>query len=402
MVTLQPHSCHQIASPSTRHGHLADCRKKKGRLTISWPAMAKVSAAAVVPEAIAAPVIPAAPECPALEKGAARVSLDYSRFDGIEEDDMQPSANAPAPVSQAIPPPMPATAPSPKRSAGGYAELNYSRFEDMSEEDATVPMVELEKIWRQQAQLQRMRGESLEGFAEWQRRRAKQHNASDSGNATGRGLWCRTNMEEAFTAEAQRAADEKPSDADLPALPAPDMLSCMMSAPGVEVVDVKKWACGALREELTKACATDRAAGCKDPSIRVDAIVSTADVGDGSAGIGVEAQQVLCAYRFAVKVSYCVAVSERPVEGDSPSEAKYIGDVIISELASGIAAAGPAYQEALTQRMKTSLREPKPPKRHLAAMRPVLGRLELSLAHFVRRFERRFLAYPALMMQKAS
>ena len=42
----------------------------------------------------------------------------------------------------------------------------------------------------------------------------------------------------------------------------------------------------------------------QDASIRVDAIVSTADVGDGSAGIGVEAQQVLCAYRFAVKVSY--------------------------------------------------------------------------------------------------
>ena len=49
----------------------------------------------------------------------------------------------------------------------------------------------------------------------------------------GRGLWCRTNMEAAFASEAQRAADEKPSDADLPALPSPDMLSCLMSAPGV-------------------------------------------------------------------------------------------------------------------------------------------------------------------------
>lgn len=151
-----------------------------------------------------------------------------------------------------------------------------------------------------------------------------------------------------------------------------------------------------------QACATDRIVGAKDANIRVDAIVYAVDVKDGNCGIIVDGSQFLCAYRFAVNVSYCVATSERPKEGGPPPEAKYMGDVAISELASGIASPGAAYPEALTQRMKTSLREPKPPKQHLSAMRPVLGRLELSLSHFVRRFERRLLAYPKLAMQKTS
>jgi hypothetical protein len=342
-----------------------------------------------------------APEVPQ-KTGVERTSLDYSRFDGIG-DEVQETTSLPEqdiilPTSNSAPTPASASSVPPKRSL----ELNYARFEEVSEEDATVPLAELEKKWHQEAQLQRMRGETPEGFAEWQRRRAKLGNLSLEEAPTGRGLWSRTNMEETFATEARRAADEQPTDAELPALSPPDLLSAMTSAPGAQVMDMTKWARGILREELVKACATDKSAGVANADVRVDAIAYNVDVGDGNTAIVLDGQQFLCAYRFSVSVAYCVAISERPVDSEVAPEAKYMGDITISELASGIAAPGTGYLEALTKRMKTSLRDPKPSKRHLSAMRPVLGRLELSLAYFVRRFERRLLAYPSTAMKRAS
>merc|ERR1712032_1437666 len=108
----------------------------------------------------------------------------------------------------------------------------------------------------------------------------------------------------------------------------------------------------------------------------------------GNAGVLTEGDRMLCAYRFGADVTYSMNVMERPAPGsDDPVENRFDGDVKIVELVSGLSA------EAATLRMRTSLREPKP-KKHVAVLRPVLNRLELSLAYFVRRFERRFLTYP--------
>merc|ERR1712061_290577 len=94
----------------------------------------------------------------------------------------------------------------------------------------------------------------------------------------------------------------------------------------------------------------------------------------------------MCAYCFKVDVVYSANVAERPQPGQESAEAQYIGDVTIAEFVSG-----GITLECLPKKMKTGLRDAKPPKRHLVALRPVLSRLESSLAYFARRFERRFI-----------
>merc|ERR1712217_275978 len=95
----------------------------------------------------------------------------------------------------------------------------------------------------------------------------------------------------------------------------------------------------------------------------------------------------MCAYRFQLQISFRVNVMERPPAGeDKATEIHYSGSVQIPELVSG------STGSAVTNLMRTSLQtDPKPSKRHLAVIRPVLSRFELSLANFLRRFERRLL-----------
>merc|ERR1712151_1277081 len=102
-------------------------------------------------------------------------------------------------------------------------------------------------------------------------------------------------------------------------------------------------------------------------------------MGDGNAGIVVGLEGgFMCAYSFSVDVHCHVNVAERPAGPDlPPREARYEVGVRIADLASG------QRDRSLVDTMKTSLREPKPSKLHLAAMRAVLSRLELSVQYFV-------------------
>jgi len=173
------------------------------------------------------------------------------------------------------------------------------------------------------------------------------------------------------------------------------MLSALSSAPGARRADATSWAKQALQSELLYACATDRTASLMpgvetNEDLRLDIIVAEVKVGDGNAAVlghgeGAESQ-LLAAYRFKVEVAFCISLSERPAPGappGDPADGRFMGDVHIPELVSGVL---PDF-EALTQRMRTSLRSPKPPKKHLAALRPLLERLERSLAYFSWRFE---------------
>merc|ERR1712194_544953 len=169
--------------------------------------------------------------------------------------------------------------------------------------------------WKKHERLWRMRGETPLPFDEWQRCRARLGNAGPAAadgsgggelDLPGRGLWCTTNMEDAF--DSMASADEKPPDEELPSLGVPDMLSAMTSAPGAEVVDAKAWAQDALRKELIHACATDRTEslfiGVAAKDVRLDAIAMEVNVGDGNAAVLAQRDEgsFMCAYRFKVEV----------------------------------------------------------------------------------------------------
>jgi len=188
------------------------------------------------------------------------------------------------------------------------------------------------------------------------------------------------------------SAEEVVPDDQLPTLPPPDLLSAMKSAPGAHVADATTWCRNTLKVELVKACATNRGVdpGSKefDPDIRIDAIVYGVEVKEGNAAVLVQEEegQFLSAYRFKVEASYSVNVSERPAAGELPLQQQFSGQIEVEELTSGLL---PSL-EALTAKMRTSL--PKDlPKKQLKLVRPLLGRLELSFAYFVQRFERQFL-----------
>merc|ERR1711900_94887 len=113
------------------------------------------------------------------------------------------------------------------------------------------------------------------------------------------------------------------------------MLSAMMKASGVQVLDTTQWARGALQAELVKACATDRSEPSPNSDIRVDAIVQRAKLGAGNAAVLAEGAGYLCAYRFDTEITYIVAVSERPESGmGGGKESHFTGD-IRAELVSG-------------------------------------------------------------------
>lgn len=336
---------------------------------------------------------------------AVRASIDYSRFDSIGDDDDDVRAGN----SHRAPPAPPgksgadagtakistAAAASLQRSkAAAAASLDYSRFENISEEDATLQPTEVDALWQRHRKLRLMRGEEPLDFAEWRKRRAQ---AAAAGRADpdlpGRGLWCRTNMEEDFDREARRV--DSPPDDELPALPAPELLSHLRGAPHAKSVDATAWARKELHGELVKACATDRGIPAEGPGavlakdFRTDAIVYQVQVGEGNAALVAEGEHYLCGYRFKVDVSYSVNIAERPLPGqEEGAQSRFMGDIAIPELVSGGAPG------SVVKGMRTSLRDPKPSKQQLILLRPVLLRLELSLAYFVRRFERSFLMHP--------
>jgi len=223
------------------------------------------------------------------------------------------------------------------------------------------------------------------GFTEWKQRRSPECGSKAVQDPKGRGLWCKTNLENEFEVEATRIDD--PPDSELPQLPPPEMLTgcgAMLQKMGQEVHDVTGWAKRFLQEELIYACATDKTdqAGT---TARVDVIASEVNVGDGNAGMAPFNGNLICAYRFSVKVSFCVNVAERLDPSKAPTETRFMGVVEMSEVTSGIEI------PALPGKMKTSLLGEKPQKQHLALIRPLLVRFEKSVAYFWRRFERRLL-----------
>lgn len=325
-----------------------------------------------------------------------RDSLDYSRFAGIGAEQKEEIVSAEAPIriqtgdtvdsapnfkASIIAPGVPVT-------KGAKAAIDYSRFEDVDEQDATLTPAEIDALWHKHCKSRRMRGDQPMAFDAWRRARAKCAGTQESLDPPGRGLWCRTNFEEAFEKEA--GVPDSPLDDQLPALAPPEHLSALKDAPGASMEDVTAWAKDRLKEELMKACSTDRSSRPVSADVRIDAITHSVELEGGNAAVVVEGGQFLCGYRFRAEVSYCVNVSERPAPAAAPKETQFFGDVRLSELKSGAQSF-----EDLASLMRTSLRDPKPPRGHLEAMKPVLAQFELSLAYFIRRFERRFLAKAA-------
>lgn len=287
--------------------------------------------------------------------------------------------------------------------------LDYSRFANIDEdeeEQAAPDPAKLKAQWDRHVRLRWMRGEEPLDLKKWQdcsARLAKSaRRRGEAGPAplldlAGRGLWCRTNLEEAF--DKMSGEEEGPREEDLGPLTTPDILSAMSGAPGARIVDATHWARTALRTELVKACATDRTEALMPGSeggehVRIDAIIGEVDVGEGNAAVVANEAEghFLCAYRFKVDLSYSINIAERASPDEDPVEKRYLGDIGIPELVSGVL---PDFQKTTAQ-MRTSLQVPKPPKKHMLALRPLLARLELSLAYFARRFEHQFLKRVAL------
>lgn len=323
----------------------------------------------------------------------ARDALDYSRFANIGAEEREEVELA-APLVCSPPKDKDQSAPSFKAGAvvrsvpvakGAKTAIDYSRFEDIDEEDATLTPAEVDSLWRKHCKSRRMRGEQPMPFEAWRRARARCVGAHEPVDPPGRGLWCRTNLEEEFEKEAGVA--DNPPDDQLPALAPPEHVSALKDAPGARIEDVTSWAHGRLKEELLKACSSDRSSGLVGVDVRIDAIAHSVELEGGNAAVVIEGGQFICGYRFTAAVSYCVNVSERPAPGTAPKETQFFGDIRLPELKSG----AQTFEE-IAKTMRTSLRDPKPPKQHLDGMKPVIARFELSLAYFIRRFERRLLA----------
>eukprot|EP00933_Yihiella_yeosuensis_P019941 TRINITY_DN16080_c0_g1_i1.p1 TRINITY_DN16080_c0_g1~~TRINITY_DN16080_c0_g1_i1.p1 ORF type:complete len:523 (-),score=97.89 TRINITY_DN16080_c0_g1_i1:121-1656(-) len=328
-------------------------------------------------------------------KTSKKNSIDYSRFDNIGDDDEEEKPRRSAPPVE-VPPSAKVSIDEVSKksaSASNSNSLDYSRFEDVNEEDAGLSNSELQKAWQRHKKLRRMRGEEPLDFEDWQKGRARMREIMDP---AGRGLWARTNMDDTFDEEASTI--DKPPDEELPSFPGYEYFSALRSAPESKTLDATAWAKQALRDELVKACATDRqlqlaslpkGESRRPEDFRTDVIVHTVDVNEGNACLVSHEDHYLCAYRFKVNISYSVNLLERPLPGDETGgHLQFQGDVSIPDLVSG----GPPG--SVTEAMRTSLRAPKPGKLHMALIRPLLMRLELSIAHFVRRFERRFLLKP--------
>eukprot|EP00927_Polykrikos_kofoidii_P052119 TRINITY_DN45899_c0_g1_i1.p1 TRINITY_DN45899_c0_g1~~TRINITY_DN45899_c0_g1_i1.p1 ORF type:complete len:505 (-),score=90.72 TRINITY_DN45899_c0_g1_i1:26-1540(-) len=323
--------------------------------------------------------------------------IDYSRFESIgdEEDEEIGSTAAPSiahladspsarPAAKAVQGAFGAVVAPSKEKAANFS-IDYSRFDGICEEDATLSDEEIAKLWQRHRRLRMMRGEDPLEKQQWRKLRAG--GLAAEVDPAGRGLWCKTNLDDEF--EAAAAIVEPVADDQLPELPPPEMLTALAQAPGARKIDVTAWARNELRTELVKACATDRTVG-HDADVRIDAIVHVVKIISGDAAIIVEADQMLCGYRFNVDVSFSVNVLEKPPPGsDTPIEFRQNGIVRMPELESG----GVTGIE-LTKKMQTSLDgKSKPATSHIFRLRQVLRRLECSLAYFVRRFDRRLLAH---------
>lgn len=407
----------------------ATCKlhRRRGHVVITWPstgkrpspsqptvhASATLVAEAAAGENVEAQVMPSATcehQPAALNcivdhdpgpraKAGQRDSLDYSRFASIgdDDDDAVGGCGGGSPFEVVSRP----VAPSPvacredtgitSRRFTRSTSLDYSRFDDLHEDDATLDPAEVEKRWRRYAKLRRMRGEEPWDLSKWRKLRAKGNDQLEL-NPPGRGLWCKTNLEDEF--ERMADLDEPLTDDQLPPLAAPDVLSALSSAPGSHVTDATAWARRTLQVELVKACATNRGIGPDareyNSDIRVDVIVLNVEVNGGNAAVLVQETEgtFICAYRFGVEARYTVNISERPAHGEEPLQQRFSGEIVVDELTSGLLPS----MEAVTSHMKTSL--PKDvPKPFLKLLRPLLGRLELSFAYFVCRFERQLLQW---------
>lgn len=379
----------------------ATCRlqRRRRQLQISWLAAAlpappvEVATSTEEKTSCQSDVQVATEDKSKMVSASAKGSIDYSRFAGIGDDeDSDSEEKRAARLAQAqVEPPKPTAAQ--QRTVPGRSQqrgaIDYSRFSDLDEDDATLSEAELDKKWQRHCKLRKMRGEEPLSLQEWRRKRSRWKNdMGDELDPEGRGLWCRTNMEEQFEQDA--STTDRPTDEDLPVLAKPDILSAMAQAPGAQTRDETRWAKDALQRELLKACASDRSSSSRPADVRVDVIAHSVDVGDGNAAMVIEGGGYLCAYRFTVKLAYCINVAERPPPGQQQgTEHRIQGDIHIKELASGCQGI-----EELTALMRTSLQEPKLSKAMMARLRPLLGRLERSVAYFVRRFERRFLERP--------
>jgi len=267
--------------------------------------------------------------------------------------------------------------------------LDYSKFDGLVENDVGLQHDEVLARWRRHRNLRLMRGEDPLNMEEWRRRRAHLPPGQEL-DPPGRGLWCKTNLEEAFDEIASNAKEDFGESPLLP-LAAPELAGALLKQAGSKSIDATKWAQAALRTELVKACATDRhAVHSPDSDLHVDAIVHGVEIGTGNAVVVTRPDQsFMCAFSFKVDVTFCVNVAERPAPGEQAPELRFTGYVAMAELTSG----NPSH--LLPELMRTSLQSPKPSARHLSSMRPILLRLERSLAHFVERFRRRFAEWPS-------
>merc|ERR1712113_398001 len=110
----------------------------------------------------------------------------------------------------------------------------------ISEVDASLSAQELEELWLKHQKGSRMRGEEPLSFEAWRRRRAR-----GELEVFGRGLWCKTNMDDIFDKEVGRR--DQPPDDQLPNLTPPDVMSAFSKSPNVQVVNVTDWARSVLK-----------------------------------------------------------------------------------------------------------------------------------------------------------
>jgi len=349
-------------------------RRRHGQLVVTWPAttveaIRKVNAAAAAADVLPAKVTPAKANADSTAEADAECAETTDASDAATSNEAgqtpQPRANL---------------------HDVSAKPLDYSKFDGLVENDVGLQHDEVVARWRRHRNLRLMRGEDPLDMEEWCRRRARLPTGQEL-DPPGRGLWCKTNLEEAFEEDATNVKEDQ--DSSLLPLAAPELAGALLKQSGSKSIDATKWARTALRTELVKACATDRHS-VQSPDLHIDAIVHGVEIGTGNAVVVARPDQsFLCVFSFRVDISFCVKVAERPAPGEQTPELRFTGNIAIAELTSG----SPSH--LLPQLMRTSLQSPKPSAGHLSTMRPILLRLEISLAHFVERFRRRFTEWPS-------
>jgi len=281
---------------------------------------------------------------------------------------------------------------------------------------AELPPEEQTRLYRRHRKLRLMRGEEPLSFEDWNAARIAGNTAEGTSadrsalDPSGRGLWRRTKLEDIF--EDLSSMPDRPADDAIPQLATPGEVGERASNTAeTKRVDVSGWAKKLLKEEIKRACASDRSlafqpGGCRfNGNLRVDAVIgrdtqaTPVELGDGKCIVTLPDQShtLMCGYGFRnCKAHYTVSVLQRPASGAGQAEAfLYVGLVEIDELRSGLL---PDY-DAFEPHVRISEPQPRPSDEHAAAIRPVLRRLRRSCAYFVRRFER-ILLQGALMEMK--